>query len=440
MTLTRTAWAADLLQRVDAPVTTANLTAIVAWEQAEGGHFVNDARFNPLNTTYDRPGDSTINSVGVRAYRNYESGMRATIFTLQNGRYSAILRALRNGTSAERVARAVVASPWGTTALVLSLLAQARAEVGKHRPAAHGEIIPRPRRPLPKPGQKIVIVPAELAALSDVLERAEDEVRDAGRRLIRIAQDLDLARHPAPDPTRSATLSALIERCHQLTVPLAHSLGWDAGVLRSTRRWALAADDNRRLMTPAAVAALIASLQGTMSNARRSMLEALLVGGLRTSKGGHHGTPVSTSTRSAAVQAVVRTALAEVGYAEQGVNHTKYGAWYGLNGQPWCAMFVSWVFAKAGHQLPALQGPKGYAGVRDAAQKLDAMHRLHATPKAGDLYLHRGATWQQDHTGIVVEVDRDGGFWTVEGNSANAVRRVHHPAGENSMFGFGRVL
>jgi hypothetical protein len=177
-----------------------------------------------------------------------------------------------------------------------------------------------------------------------------------------------------------------------------------------------------------------------MSTARRSMLEALLVGGLHVSKRATGTSPVSTSTRGRAVQAVVRTALAEVGYAEQGENGTKYGAWYGLNGQPWCAMFVSWVFAKAGHQLPALQGPKGYAGVRDAARKLAAMHKLHPTPKVGDLYLHQGATWQQDHTGIVVEVDRDGGFWTVEGNNGDAVRRVHHPAGEKSMFGFGRVL
>ena len=32
-------------------------------------------------------------------------------------------------------------------------------------------------------------------------------------------------------------------------------------------------------------------------------------------------------------------------------NRTKYGAWYGFDGFPWCAMFVSWVYDKAGSPL-----------------------------------------------------------------------------------------
>jgi hypothetical protein len=32
----------------------------------------------------------------------------------------------------------------------------------------------------------------------------------------------------------------------------------------------------------------------------------------------------------------------QIGYEEQPVNRTKYGRHYGLNGNPWCAMFVSW--------------------------------------------------------------------------------------------------
>ena len=53
---------------------------------------------------------------------------------------------------------------------------------------------------------------------------------------------------------------------------------------------------------------------------------------------------------------LVAVALAEVGYLEKQSdanldsktanagynNYTKYGAWYGLNGQPWCDIFVSW--------------------------------------------------------------------------------------------------
>ena len=53
---------------------------------------------------------------------------------------------------------------------------------------------------------------------------------------------------------------------------------------------------------------------------------------------------------------IVSVALGEVGYLEKksaanldsktanagSKNYTKYGAWYGLDGQPWCDMFVSW--------------------------------------------------------------------------------------------------
>jgi hypothetical protein len=32
-------------------VTPANVKAMVGWQRAEGGHWHNDARYNPLNTT-----------------------------------------------------------------------------------------------------------------------------------------------------------------------------------------------------------------------------------------------------------------------------------------------------------------------------------------------------------------------------------------------------
>ena len=46
---------------------------------------------------------------------------------------------------------------------------------------------------------------------------------------------------------------------------------------------------------------------------------------------------------------IVRIAAGEIGTVESpsGSNRVKYAKWYGMNGQPWCAMFVSWVFAQA---------------------------------------------------------------------------------------------
>ena len=52
----------------------------------------------------------------------------------------------------------------------------------------------------------------------------------------------------------------------------------------------------------------------------------------------------------ATVRELLDIARGELGYKETPANsnRTKYGAWYGLDGQPWCVMFVEWVFAQAG--------------------------------------------------------------------------------------------
>ena len=53
---------------------------------------------------------------------------------------------------------------------------------------------------------------------------------------------------------------------------------------------------------------------------------------------------------------ILDIAASELGYQETptGSNRTKFGAWYGLDGQPWCMMFIQWVFrqAKAESLLP----------------------------------------------------------------------------------------
>ena len=59
---------------------------------------------------------------------------------------------------------------------------------------------------------------------------------------------------------------------------------------------------------------------------------------------------------------VVDVARAEVGYQEGPNNDSKYGKWYGLNNQSWCAMFVSWCFNEVGLLSKVLaQGKKGFA-------------------------------------------------------------------------------
>ncbi len=111
---TQETWGRELLRRADLPLTPANISAVVSWQLAEGGHWFNTAYYNPLNTTMPAPGATPMNSVGVKAYTSWEQGFAATLATLRNGFYDGVLAALRRGTSAQAVSAAVGASPWGT--------------------------------------------------------------------------------------------------------------------------------------------------------------------------------------------------------------------------------------------------------------------------------------------------------------------------------------
>jgi hypothetical protein len=310
-------------------------------------------------------------------------------------------------------------------------------------------------------GHRVLIDPDELERLADGLDHAEDVTRWAQATVQRVKAELQLAGAHAPTRARAGQLDALLDEPLLELPPLAAALGRDEGLVRSIRHRALLADDARPLLPPAKVERLLDSLRGKLRAETLARLEVMLLGGLALHRRPRRHLPIVShgdrlpaaaaagggdrrrhpaSSRAAKVRDVVHLAKKQVGYHERGDNLTKYGAWYGLNGQPWCGMFVSWVFAKSGHRLPHLQSDKGFAGVRAAAQVLRRRGLLRRRPKAGDLYLHRGATWQSDHTGIVIKVERDGDFWTVEGNKGDRVQRVFHRHDEGSMFGFGRVL
>jgi hypothetical protein len=107
-----------LLQKLNLPVTAANLTFLSAWQQAEGG-----SADNPFNTTEDAPGATDFNSVGVKRYPSVAEGLDATAETLTNGYYGGILTALKEGNDPMAAARALAASPWGTGSLVEQVLA-----------------------------------------------------------------------------------------------------------------------------------------------------------------------------------------------------------------------------------------------------------------------------------------------------------------------------
>ena len=102
---------------------------------------------------------------------------------------------------------------------------------------------------------------------------------------------------------------------------------------------------------------------------------------------------------------VIALAKKEIGYKEGTNNDTKYGVWYGLNHQPWCAMFVSYIFHEAGLTSLIAQSPKGYAG----CQSFEAWAKDHhltvpvANVQAGDILLFDFAkSGVAEHTGIAI--------------------------------------
>jgi hypothetical protein len=108
-------WARQFLAVIGEPQTPCNVAAVTAWQQAEGGGPGGDgAVYNNLNTTQPEPGAWSINSVGVKAYPDYQEGLRANATAITNGLYGGVLAALRAGDNAQAVADAVASSPWGT--------------------------------------------------------------------------------------------------------------------------------------------------------------------------------------------------------------------------------------------------------------------------------------------------------------------------------------
>jgi len=154
---------------------------------------------------------------------------------------------------------------------------------------------------------------------------------------------------------------------------------------------------------------------------------------------------------------MVDTALEQVGYRERNANGsfgngnvTKFGAWYGMDGQPWCAMFVSWAADQAGILDDTV--PKHAStsrGVTAYQEKgLYASRQSGYLPREGDAIYFQSENGTIRHIGIVVGYNpKTQKVYTVEGNTDNAVRMRHydlnspyiHGYGQNGGTGFGRI-
>ena len=113
-------------------------------------------------------------------------------------------------------------------------------------------------------------------------------------------------------------------------------------------------------------------------------------------------------------EAIVAKAVSQIGYKEKGNNDTIYGAWYGMNYQPWCMMFISWCAAQCGISTGTIPKLAYVPYCMDFYQK-QGRYKAKGTyrPEAGDLIIYGS----NSHIGIVEKVQGNTVF-TIEGNTS----------------------
>lgn len=139
---------------------------------------------------------------------------------------------------------------------------------------------------------------------------------------------------------------------------------------------------------------------------------------------------------------IMKIAASQVGYKEYSGDNNKYGLWYGMNNNPWCAMFVSWCAAQA--EIPTTIIPK-MAYVPYIVKWFQTRGRYKArgsyTPRKGDIVFFGDC----DHVGLVEGVSGNNVI-TIEGNTSSGgnvsngegVYRRTRPLGSGSwVMGFG---
>lgn len=121
-------------------------------------------------------------------------------------------------------------------------------------------------------------------------------------------------------------------------------------------------------------------------------------------------------------------------------NDTKFGKWYGNNGEPWCATFVSWCWYHAGLSNDLLLKYQGCtAGMGWCKEQGIFKTKEEYTPTTGDIvFFQSGSTYNgvSSHTGIVAHCDGEY-IYTIEGNRSNCVGVWRIKVDNTRIIGYG---
>ena len=143
---------------------------------------------------------------------------------------------------------------------------------------------------------------------------------------------------------------------------------------------------------------------------------------LPTVEGGGDGTKTVVLKQPLKVLAAAKVYV-DAKYKEGRNNDTIFGKWFGMNNQPWCAMFVSKVFHDAGlGKLVAATTEKGFSACQAGLNWFASKKQLVPVGKAkpGDIaFFQFDSDPNADHVGIVVKNNTlTKTLVTYEGNTA----------------------
>lgn len=125
---------------------------------------------------------------------------------------------------------------------------------------------------------------------------------------------------------------------------------------------------------------------------------------------------------------VIEIARGELGQTENpaGSNLTKYGFWYGVDGVPWCVIFLCWLFNQAGERMAFFGGGQtASCGMLLRWYREQGLTADKQAIQVGDILILNfsgkkiGVELDTEHCGLVVEKGPLAGTWyCVEGNTS----------------------
>ncbi len=149
----------------------------------------------------------------------------------------------------------------------------------------------------------------------------------------------------------------------------------------------------------------------------------------------------NSSTDPGSGLCIVEIAKNELGTTETGVNMTKYGEWFGSNGENWCAIFVSWCANEANVSTDIIPKAKDPNKIMEGLDNQGCFYfsNTHGgtyIPVPGDILFVGTDPGFSSHVGIVEKVE-NGVVWIYDGNWSNRVNHHSYALTASDVLGYG---